>query len=137
MGDTLFITHGYYDDPDPSEVMVATGSLPNLWIKTIKLHNRRTNGPLEEDEAGSDQDRRTRTDGLKTAMVAGIAAYENKHRTGPTARALFDWLAHNDETGIIEEFDCEKDSITWRRADGGLSDTSFKAFQGRFTNLKK
>jgi len=80
---------------------------------------------------------RTRTDGLATAMGAGLIAYRVKYRIDPTARALFDWLATNDETGKIEDFNSDTDVITWKRSDGGLSDTSFKSFQGRFTSMKK
>lgn len=81
--------------------------------------------------------RRTRTDGLKTAMLAGIICYKHKHHVAPTARALFDWIAANDETGNVEEFNQDTDTITWKRSDGGLSDTTFKSFQGRFTKLEK
>ncbi|MCB4360923.1 hypothetical protein [Quatrionicoccus australiensis] len=83
----------------------------------------------------TEQASRTRTDGLSLAMQAGIVAYREKHRAEPSARALFDFIANHDETNNIEEFDADKDKLTWRRADGGLSDTTFKSFQGRFTNL--
>lgn len=80
---------------------------------------------------------RSRTDGLRTAMLAGIVTYKNKHQIEPTARALFNWIACNDETGTIVEVNNDTDTITWKRSDGGLSDTTYKSFQGRCTNIKK
>lgn len=81
--------------------------------------------------------RKTRIDGLRLAMNAGIVSYEKRFNTEPTARALFVWLAENDETGNIEDFDHEQDIITWKRSDGGLGDTTFKAFANRFSSMKK
>jgi hypothetical protein len=80
---------------------------------------------------------RTRTDGLSKAMEIGFKRYEQRYHSEPTARALFDWLANNDETGKITELDTDKDVLTWTRSDGGLSDTSFSSFQGRFTKLRR
>lgn len=70
-------------------------------------------------------------------MLAGLAAYEAKFHIKPTARALFDWLADSDETGIIEDYNQKSDTIIWRGATGKFHDTSFKAFEGRFTKIKK
>ena len=80
---------------------------------------------------------RTRTDNLSKAMEIGFTTYRQRHGSEPTARALFDWLATDDETGKITEFNPDNDVLTWTRSDGGLSDTAFRSFQGRFTNLKR
>ncbi|AXS80639.1 hypothetical protein HYN24_11775 [Dechloromonas sp. HYN0024] len=101
-----------------------------------------TGAPLKETSNRKEQQvrantRRTRIDGLCLAMKAGVISYEKKFRTGPTARALFDWIAENDETGNVVEINADGDTITWLRTDGGLCDTAFKTFQGRFSNLKR
>ena len=72
---------------------------------------------------------------LAHAMDAGLIAYRKKHGTDPTARALFDWLGEHDQTKIIVGIEESEDLITWRRVDGGMKDTSFSAFQNRFTGL--
>lgn len=74
---------------------------------------------------------------LDHAMRAGIIAYRIRHGIEPTARALFDWLGEYDQTGIIAELDRTADKLTWNRADGGLSDTTFKAFQNRLTGIRR
>ena len=80
---------------------------------------------------------RTRKDGLSIAMEQGWNEYIGKHGTKPSARALFDLLSENSssDTGIV--IDATDDKLTWRKQDGKFSDTPFKAFQGRFTALKK
>ena len=80
---------------------------------------------------------RTRTDNLSKAMEIGFVSYKQRFNAEPTARALFDWLATNDDTEKITDFDADNDVLTWTRSDGGLADTSFRAFQGRFTALKR
>jgi hypothetical protein len=37
-GNNVYIKQGYYDDPDPSNVLVLTDSLPSSWIRKIKLN---------------------------------------------------------------------------------------------------
>lgn len=95
----------------------------------------------QQSNRGADipqEQKRTRDDGLCVAMLAGRTAYRDKHQTEPTARALFNWLSTNDETGNIVDFDVDKDIITWRCAsEGGLRDTTFRTFQGRYTGIKK
>ena len=89
-----------------------------------------------EAEKVEEKNPKTRRDNLSIAMDVGFANYKKQKLVAPTARALFDWLADNDETGKVADFDEDKDVLTWTRTDGGLSDTSFKSFQGRFTRLK-
>lgn len=138
-GNNVYVNSSYYDKPDPSEVLVLTEHLPASWVKKIKSHEAEIDGIAAGGVATGAvrQEGRTRTDGLKTAMLAGVISYKNKHHLAPTARALFDWIASNDETGNVVDFNQNTDTITWKRADGGLSDTTFKSFQGRFTNLEK
>lgn len=77
--------------------------------------------------------RKSKPDALDHAIDAGLIAYEKHHGVKPNIRALFDWLATpgRDGTKTIVEYSAEKDALTWRRADGGLKDTGFKAFQNR------
>lgn len=72
-------------------------------------------------------------DRLTRAMIAAYDVLTERHRTQPTCRALFDWLKDNDETGAVE--DSQDDVLTFRRADGGLKDVAFEAFEDRFSRL--
>lgn len=75
--------------------------------------------------------RKSKPDALDHAIDVGLLAYKRHHGVKPNARALFDWLAKRDETETVVEYNADRDLLTWRRADGGLSDTGFKAFQNR------
>ncbi|GLT20918.1 hypothetical protein GCM10007933_03700 [Zoogloea oryzae] len=75
--------------------------------------------------------RKSKPDALDHAIDVGLIAYEKHHGVKPSIRALFDWLATRDETKTIVEYNEDRDVLTWRRADMGLSDTGFKAFQNR------
>lgn len=73
-------------------------------------------------------------DRLAMAMIAGLKAYRAKHKTDPTADALFEWLAENDETGTIDDANDVK--LWWRKADGDPKTISRKAFANRLTTIK-
>jgi hypothetical protein len=75
--------------------------------------------------------RKSKPDALDHAIDVGMLGYEKRHGVKPSIRALFDWLATRDETKTVVEYSADRDVLTWRRADGGLSDTGFKAFQNR------
>jgi hypothetical protein len=120
---------------------VRLGDVANLaascvpaWVLPVEFPNRLTATVSMQVETKSP---RTRTDNLSKAMEIGFTSYKRRFNSEPTARGLFDWLATNDETGKITELDAENDVLTWTRSDGGLSDTSFKSFQGRFTKMKR
>lgn len=91
---------------------------------------------MEEVAAGINP-KRTRKDGLTIAMEQGWGEYLDKHGTEPTARALFDLLAKSaSDAGPVIAHDEVGEKLTWRRQDGGLAETTFKAFQNRFTTFK-
>ena len=73
-------------------------------------------------------------DRLEMAVIAGLKAYRAKHKTDPTADALFEWLAEHDETGTIEDADDEE--LWWKKADGNLKPITRKAFANRLTTIK-
>ncbi len=75
--------------------------------------------------------KKSKPDALDHAIDVGLLGYEKHHGVKPSIRALFEWLAMRDETKTVVEYNEEKDALTWRRADGGLKDTGFKAFQNR------
>lgn len=77
-----------------------------------------------------------RRDGLTVAMESGYLAMLRKHGSAPTARALFEWLANdNDETGMI--MDSSTDRLIWKKGDGSFSDTHFPAFEKRMVRIRK
>lgn len=91
----------------------------------------------EQPAANHPKPKKTRRDGLSVAMEQGFDKYTKRHGREPTARSLFDYLAENaSDAGPIVEWDKTNDKLTWRRQDGGLSETTFKAFQTRFTGTK-
>lgn len=119
---------------EPSEHVAA-------WFRrmgSIPAAKSRSSEPASEDVGQAVKEGpRKKNDGLSHAIDAGLIGYCKKHGTDPTDRALFDWLADHDDTGIIIELDRDADKITWRRQDGGLSDTSFKSFQHRMTGKRR
>ena len=104
---------------------------------TVSNDTDTTNHP---SESLREQYPKTRRDGLRIEMESGWNDYIRQHRRNPTARALFDFLAKKADSdlgdGKIVEYDQENDALIWRRSDGGLTTTGFKAFTGRFTKLK-
>lgn len=82
-------------------------------------------------------DPRTRRDNLHVAASHAIAEYQKRHKQMPTARAVFDLLAREaNEAGPIIRYVEKDDVLEWRRQDGGISETGFKAFQNRWPRLK-
>ena len=47
-GNNVYVMDGYYDDPDPSEVLVLTDLLPASWVKKLQQHE------VETDEIAVD-----------------------------------------------------------------------------------
>ena len=92
----------------------------------------------EGDRNGKTEEPKTRRDGLAIAMEQRWNEYVSKHSTKPSARALFDLLAESaSNAGPVVEYVEKDDKLWWQNQGGGLSGTTFKAFQGRFTTLKK
>ena len=80
--------------------------------------------------------RRGRRDGMSVAMEAGYEAMTQQRGAAPTARELFDWLAENDDTEKIINGGAEN-CLAYRTEGGKLRDVKFKAFQNRFTRLRR
>ena len=77
-----------------------------------------------------------RRDGLRVAMEAGYQEITQQRGAAPTARELFDWLAENDETGNIVNRSAEN-CLAYLTEGKKLRNVNFKAFQNRFTRLRR
>lgn len=145
----LLLIFGDHDDNQPLsawlDIAKDAGLRVHSWLARYKdakaILAIKTDGdapqPTPTGKPAQSTASNTRRDGLAVAMEQGFDDYIKRHCREPTARALFDALAGEaGEGGQIVEYDEGDDSLTWRRQDGGLSSTSFKAFQGRFTKLK-
>lgn len=76
-----------------------------------------------------------RRDRLTVAIEAALSALRKNGMPSPTAGDVFDYLAENDETGIV--VDSTEKKLTWQTSEEHLKDTSRKALANRLTGLRK
>ena len=120
------------------EVLVSFSDVAALVNETCAQTDTAPKDETYPDRSASKPARqsRGRRDGLTVAMESGYLAMLEKHGSAPTARALFEWLANdNDDTGMVE--DATTDRLTWKKADGSFSDTTFPAFEKRMVGIRK
>lgn len=124
---------------DDIRVLICPELIPELYVDAscfvVELPFQATNQPMGgRGTAVRERRSKGRRDGMAVAMEAGYQAFLNQKKPKPTARALFDWLADNDETGAIligGEVDC----LMYKTEAGNMVDVNFKAFQNRCTRM--
>ena len=60
-----------------------------------------------------------------------------RQKKEPTARAVFDWLADYDDTGVIDDVDRDTNTLTWITDSENLADATFKTVQNTLTDIRK